>query len=187
MGASVKKGEAAEFSAKWWKSSQPKGLSSAAKLEQALKAYEECRLKLKSEAGKEALKLAMAALDTVETAAKATATEAGKAKGNAEMATTAQALNKLDFAKERRAGEALVSEEDDGGLADPEQYRDLLRKGLRKLVGSPMNCGFVVGKKPVEHRLVFHRSKSPRGLAAGAAAELGLHVMTFGIAMASED
>jgi hypothetical protein len=62
-----------------------------------------------------------------------------------------------------------------------------LRKNLRHLSEGPMNFGFVVGKKTVDHRLVMHRTQGARPLAAKAAGELGLHVFTFGVAAQSED
>ena len=83
----MKKGEQPEFSAKWWKSSQPKGLKSADKLEDALKAYEVSKKKLEA-GGDEDAKAAKDALSTVETAVGAVISDASKDKKSPEMALT---------------------------------------------------------------------------------------------------
>lgn len=182
----MKKGEVGEFSAKWWKGSQPKGLASAGRLELALKAYEVARAGLEKNPADEQLEAALDSLGNVEDVAGKVEAEAARAKGDPEMGFTAQALGKLDFAKERRSLEALAGDEE-AGLADPEAYKGLLRKGLRRLAGTQMNWAFVMGKKPIEHRLLLHPSKNGRGLGAKAAQELGLTRFTFGTAIAAED
>jgi hypothetical protein len=74
----VKKNEQPELSAKWWAGSQPKGLKSADKLENALKSYEGARKKLESsgeeDVGK-AARDALGAVDACETTPPATCRE----------------------------------------------------------------------------------------------------------------
>ncbi len=58
----MKKNEQPEFSAKWWKSSQPKGLKSAGRLEDALKDYEAIKKKLDASGEADVVKTARDAL-----------------------------------------------------------------------------------------------------------------------------
>jgi hypothetical protein len=190
----MKKGDVAEFSAKWWRTSQPKDLSSAGKLDKALKAYESSQSKLKSAASPEAQKEALEALDDVETAVRSVIAEAKRVKGNPELALTADILGKMDFAAERKAAETAVKkgadedeDENEGGLSDPDTFKLALRKGLHKLENGRLNFGFVAGKKAIHHRLVLSRTKGPQGLAAAAARELRLTAFTFGVARSSEE
>ena len=190
----MKKGDQAEVSSKWWRSSQPKGLASAGKFEIALKHYEAARDKLENVGTKEMLETTMAALDNVAETAKAVASEAGKVKGSAEMDATARALDQLNLRKERAWAASQVSEEDDGGdkddpdgIADPNVYQDYLLKALKKLKNGPMNFGLVLGGKSTEHRIVLHRKRAAKTLAVRMVKELGLRHFTFGVARASEE
>jgi hypothetical protein len=178
----VKKGDAAELSAKWWKTSQPKGLASAGKLELALKAHEMAVSAFEKQPEAVRHKTAADSLDVVKDAVDRVIAEAAKAKKNEEMDWTVAALKKIDFAKEAKAldgklkkdGKDEDDEEDDSSaLADPVAYAKVLRKGLNKVKDEPWNWGFLVGKKPIEHRLLLHRSKQGRALAMMAAKELG--------------
>ncbi len=189
-GSSVKKNEQPEFSAKWWKSSQPKGLKSAGRLEDALKDYEAIKKKLDASGEADVVKTARDALGTVETAVDAVTTEAGKDKKNPEMALTIDALKKFDrlYPAERSWIEDHAEQDDDSIFADPDAYHDYLIAAMKKLrSGGQMNFGFVLGKKAEDHRLAVHRSKGSKALANTLVKETGLHAMTFGTAMADEN
>lgn len=188
----MKKGETPELSAKWWKASQPKGLSSGGRFEMALKAHEVTTAGFAKEANADRLKAALNTLDAVKDAAQKVIAEAGKAKNDAEMEFTVQALKKIDFAKETKALEGAVQDDEDeddpSTLADPKEYANALRKSLKRVKSTPVNWGFLVGKKPVQHRFLVHRSKSGRALAAAAAKELNQSPkISFGTTIRSPD
>lgn len=186
----MKKGEQPELSAKWWVSSQPKGLKSATKLEIALKAYEGAKRKLESSGDEEAAKFAKDVLGGVETAVDAVIAEASKDKKNPEMGFTVDALKKFDklYGVEQASIELQLTDDDDGMFSDPEVYHAYLTKGLKRLrSGGEMNFGFVLGKKAEDHRLALHKSKSAKALASMVAKETGLHAFTFGTAVPDEE
>ncbi len=189
-GGIVKKGEQPEFSAKWWKGSQPKGLKSASKLDDALKDYDDAKKKLEQAGDADAAKAARDALGGIETAAKAVVAEASKAKNTPEMDWTAESLKKFDrlYAPEQAWIEQHTEQSDEGVFADPEAYHTYLTASLKKLrTGGEMNFGFVLGKKAEDHRLALHRSKGSKALANTLVKETGLHAMTFGVATPSEE
>jgi hypothetical protein len=181
----MKKGEQPEFSAKWWKSSQPRGLKSADKLEDALKAYEATKKKLESSGDEDTAKAAKIALGTVETAVDAVVSEASKDKKSSEMALTVDALKKYGrlYGTEEAWIEDHTDKDDDSIFTEPDAYHDYLLGALKRLGGGAMNFGFVVGKKAEDHRLALHRSKGSKALANALVKETGLHAMTFGTAM----
>lgn len=183
----MKKGEAAALSVKWWHVSKPKTLTSAGKLEQALRVYEDLQFKLKADGGEETLVRADKALDEVEAAIKLVLGEARKAKADPEMVFTVQAFEKLDIDKERKANKALAAEDDEPPLADPETYRAMLRKWLRRLSDQSMNFAFVVGRTAGDHRLVFHPSHGGRTIGASAAEAVNSHSFTYGHAAATDE
>ncbi len=186
----MKKGEQPEFTAKWWKSSQPKGLKSAGKLEDALKEYESVRKKLELGGDPDAVKSVKDALGAVESAVDAVVSEASKDKKNPEMGFTVDALKKFDrgYATEQAWIEEHGEEDDDGMFSDPEVYQAYLVQGLKRLRSSgQMNFGMVLGKKAEDHRLALHKSKSPKALASMVARETGLRQMTFGTAVPDEN
>jgi hypothetical protein len=179
----MKKGEQPEFSAKWWKDEQPKGLKTASELGSALRDYETAKHKLETTGKARDADDAWDALDDVETAVKAVISEASKAKGNAEMDATVDCLKKFDrgCTKERRWIDEHIGESE--GFTDPEAYREYLVTALKRLrSGREMNFGFVLGKKAEDHRLALHRSKAARALAMMLVKETGIHQMTFGTA-----
>ncbi|MGH7042981.1 MAG: hypothetical protein ACREFY_12730 [Acetobacteraceae bacterium] len=181
----MKKGEPPEVSAKWWKGSQPKGLKSAGKLDDALKDYETAKAKLGKSNDPADASAAAAALDAIDSAAKGVIAEAGKAKGAPEMEWTADALKKLDrpIAQERKWLDDNT-EDDDGMFSDPEVYHAYLLKSLKRLRSAgQMNFGVVLGKKAEDHRLAVNKAKGGKGLAGMLARETGLHAMSFGIAL----
>lgn len=185
----MKKGETPEFTVKWWKASQPKGLKSAGGLESALKDYETAKSKLDSTGEEAEAKTANAALDGLDKAVKAVIAEAAKAKSE-EMTLTADCLKKFDrlYGGERKWIEEHTEESDDGMFSDPEVYHQYLITVLKRLRSSgEMNFGFVLGKKAEEHRLALHKSKSPKALASNLAKETGLHAFTFGVARPDEE
>ena len=181
----MKKGEQPDLSAKWWKDSQPKGLKTASKLDDALKDYDGAKRKLLQAGDAEAGAAANGALDAIESAVKAVSAEAGKAKGAPEMEWTVDALKKLDrlIAAERKfVGENV--EDDDGMFSDPDVYHEYLMKSLKRLRSAgQMNFGVVLGKKAEDHRLAVNKAKGGKGLAGMLARETGLHAMSFGIAL----
>jgi hypothetical protein len=185
----MKKGEQPQFSAKWWKDSQPKGLKSAGDLESALKDYETAKGKLESSGEEPAAKSADGALNGIDKAVKAVISEASKVKGNADMDATADCLKKFDrgYAQERKWIEEHI-ESDDGMFSDPEVYHSYLITALRRLRSSgEMNFGFVLGKRAEQHRIALHKSKSAKALGSMLAKETGIHQMTWGIARSSEE
>lgn len=186
----MKKGERPEFSAGWWRDSQPKGLKSAAELGGALRDYESARGKLKSTGKAHDADDASEALDDIKKAVKAVIAEASKAKGNAEMEATADCLKKFDRGC---AQESKWIDEHTGGsggsdFATPDAYQAYLVAALKRLRSSgEMNFGFVLGKTAEAHRLALHRSKEARTLAMTLVKETGLHQMTFGTARPAKD
>jgi hypothetical protein len=186
-GAIVKKNEAPELSAKWWKGSQPKGLDKAAatKLEKALSDYEDVKKKLASSHDEDDAGSARDALGSVEKANEAVIKEAS-GKKDPEMGFTVDALRKLGKMCDAEALwiEKSTGDDDEGMFSDPEVYQEYLTKALKRLRGGgQMNFGFVLGKKAEDHRLAVHKSKSAKMLASTVAKETGLHLFTFGVAM----
>ncbi|HTW70716.1 MAG TPA: hypothetical protein VME47_12575 [Acetobacteraceae bacterium] len=183
----MKKGEQPEFSAKWWKDEQPKGLKSAGELGNALKDYETAKHKLGSTGKASDADDVWDALDDVKRAVKAVIAEASKAKDNAEMDATVDCLDKFDrgYTQEER----WIEEHTKGGtFTDPEAYQEYLATVLKRLRTSRgMNFGFVLGKKAEDHRLALHRSKAARALAMMLVKETGIQQMTFGTARADKD
>jgi len=185
----MKKGESPQFSARWWKSSQPKGLKSAGGLESALKDYETVKGKLESGGEEPEAKAANAALDGIDKAVKAAVAEASKTKSD-EMTATVDCLKKFDrlYAAERKWIEDHAEASDDSAFGDPEAYHEYLLKMLKRLRSSgEMNFGFVLGKKPEDHRLALHKSKSSKGLANILVKQTGIHQMTWGVARPDEE
>ncbi|MGC8475433.1 MAG: hypothetical protein ACP5NP_03680 [Acetobacteraceae bacterium] len=190
----MKKGESPKLSAKWWKDSQPLDpkkkplLSTAGKLEDALKDYEAAKAKLEKERNEEAGTAAKKALDAVGKAVDAASSEAGKIKGNDEATWTVAALKQLSSMIDSEGRWiAENADEEDGMFSDPDVYRMYLRKMLKRMKSAgEMNFGAVLGKKPEDHRIAFHKSKSGRPLASQLAKETGLHVLTFGIAITTK-
>jgi len=186
----MKKGEQPEFSAKWWKSSQPKGLKSAGKLDDALKDYEVAKKKLEAGGDDAAVKAAQDALGTVETAVDAVVSEASKDKKSPEMALTVDVLKKFDrlYGAEQAWIQDHAEKDDDSVFADPDAYHSYLIAAMKKLrSGGQMNFGFVLGKKAEDHRLAVHRSKGSKALANQLVKQTGLHAVTCGTAMPDEN
>ncbi len=178
----MKHGERAEFSAKWWKDSQPDGLKSAHRLEDALHDYDTVKHTLETHATDAAFKNALGALTAIETALKAVITEAARAKGP-EMDATAASLRKLDVDKERAWVESKGKKDDDEEDDSPfgaDKYPIYLLKMLRRLRTVPMNFSLVLGHKPDEHRLCLNRIAAPLTLGHRLIQETGLHLMTYG-------
>ena len=185
----MKKGETPQFSVRWWKGSQPKGLKSASGLESALKDYETAKGKLESTGEDTDAKVAYTALSGIDKAVKPVVAEASKAKSD-EMTATVDCLKKFDrlYAAERNWIEEHTEASDDGAFGDPEVYHAYLLTMLKRLRSSgEMNFGFVLGKKPEDHRLALHKSKSSKGLANILVKQTGIHQMTWGIARPDEE
>jgi hypothetical protein len=185
----MKHGEHARFSAKWWKDSQPRGLASAHQLEGALRDYETAKHTLETHATDAAVKAALGALTSIETAAKAVIGEAARSK-DPEMGATAEALKKLDVHTERTwvAGKSkTVADEDDDSPFSAAGYPAVLLVALRRLRTIPMHFGLVLGRLPEDHRLSLHRVTAGMALGHRLVQQTGLHLMTFGIAAADDD
>ena len=185
----MKKGEQPELSARWWKSSQPDGLRSAGRLEDALNDYEVARHKFETNTDGDTAEAASKALDGVASAAKPVLAEAGKAKAKPDMEWTVDALRKLDrpIAAARKWIAVRVADSAEGEFGDPEIYHEYLLTALKRLRGSDaMNFGLVLGKTAEDHRMALHKSKSAKALAAVLVQATGLHQMTFGIARSDE-
>lgn len=185
----MKKGETPEFSVKWWKGSQPKGLKSAGGLESALKDYETAKGKLESSGEDTDADAASTAMGDIIRAVKAVITEASKTKSD-EMTATVDCLKKFDrlYAAERKWIEEHTEASDDSAFGDPEVYHVYLLTMLKRLRSSgEMNFGFVLGKKAEDHRLALHKSKSSKGLANILVKQTGIHQMTWGVARPDEE
>jgi hypothetical protein len=188
----MKHGERAEFSAKWWKDSQPRGLTSARRLETALRDYETAKHTLETHAVEKAVKDAIEALTSIEAAVKAVCAEAARSKGP-EMDATADALRKLNVQGERAwiadKGRSFskAADEDDDSPFSAAGYADYLLRGLRRLRTTQMNFGAVLGHVAEEHRLLLHRVAAPMTLGRRLVQGTGLHLMTFGTAKADDD
>ncbi|HET8995966.1 MAG TPA: hypothetical protein VFN42_04800, partial [Acetobacteraceae bacterium] len=185
----MKKGETPEFTVKWWKGSQPKGLKSAGGLESALKDYETAKGKLESSGEDTDADAASKAMEDIIRAVKSVITEASKTKSD-EMTATVDCLKKFDrlYAAERKWIEEHTEASDDNAFGDPDVYHVYLLTMLKRLRSSgEMNFGFVLGKKAEDHRLALHKSKSSKGLANLLVKQTGIHQMTWGIARPDEE
>jgi hypothetical protein len=185
----MKHGEHAQLSAKWWNDSQPRGLSSARRLGDALKDYEAAKHALKTHATEAAAKAALAALASIEVSAKAVIFEAAKRK-DPEMQATSDALRELGVSDERDWVAAQSSNDADDSADSPlgaAGYPGYLLRALRRLRTVPMNFGLVLGHRPEDHRLWLHRVMAPMALGHRLAQETGIHLMTCGIAAANDD
>ncbi len=191
----MKKGESPKLSAKWWKDSQPLDpkkkplLSTAGKLEDALKDYEAAKAKLEKERNEEAGTVAKKALDAVGKAVDATSSEAGKIKGNDEATWTVAALKQLSSMIDSEGRWiAENADEGDGMFSDPDVYRMYLRNALKRMKSAgEMNFGAVLGKKAEDHRIALHKSKNGRVLASQLVNETGLRTgMSFGTALTTK-
>jgi len=185
----LKKNEQPEFSARWWKTSQPKGLKTAPRLESALKDYEIAKHKLEQKGEPELAEKAEDALDEIPPAVKQVIAEASRIKNSPEMDATIDTLKKFDRACDTEEDwiEAHTKKDDKGTFKNQEEYQSYLRTGLKRLHrGGEMNFAFVLGKKPEEHRLALHRSQGAKALATLLMKETGLHAMTFGTAAGDE-
>jgi hypothetical protein len=177
-----------EFSARWWRDSQPTGLDRklAGNLGKALKDYETAKGKLESSGEARDADDAWEALDDIKKAVKAVISEASsKAKDNAEMDAAVDCLKKFGrgYSQQLKWIDEHINDSDGGAFADPEGYHDYLVVALKRLRSSgEMNFGLVLGKTAEDHRMALHRSKAARALAMMLVKETGIHQMTFGTA-----
>ena len=182
----MKKGEQAQFSAKWWKDSQPHGMTKARPLEVALHAYEEAKHALETHPSPQAARKADAALDAIEAALKAVIAEAARSR-TPESVATADVLKHLDLDKERAwvtAHAKPADDDDDDSPFSEAGYDAYLRKSQKRLRGGPMNFAAVLLRKPADHRLALHRVQPPMTLGHLLMRETGSHLMTYGTACA---
>ncbi|MBI4696820.1 MAG: hypothetical protein HY749_22675 [Gammaproteobacteria bacterium] len=202
----MKKNETPQLAASWWKGAQPEGLASAKDLDKALVAYEDARKELGKAKNDAAKKLTGNALDAIATAAKKVQMEAEKlAKNPPKKADPEDYLNTADVMKkvprviesvEKTLGRLVeagpggdAEEEDDeqGAFGKLDVYGAYLRKMLKRLRAKPMNFAVGIGRKPEDHRFVFHRSKPAKALSALIRQETDLKRVTWGIAGADPD
>jgi hypothetical protein len=188
-GTPMKRGEKAQYSARWWKESQPHGLATARRLESALHDYESAKHTLETHPTPTAVKAARAELASVETAVKAVVAEAARHK-EPEMSATVDALRKLDAEAEQEWIASKLENEaddDDNSPFSADNYHTYLLKMLRRLRTVPMNFALVIGHTTPDHRLALHRVSGPMALGHKLVQETGIHLMTFGKAIADED
>lgn len=201
----MKKNASPELSSKWWSSNQPDGLSAANDLDKALSAYESASAKLDKEQNEANRAAALKALDQVESAAKKVADEATKAEKSPpkksksepeEYGFTADALKKMGkvTGDARKAIEAAAKaappkgqgddedDDDEGVLGNEKEYQAYLKKNMRRLNNVMLNFAVGLGKKPEDHRLLFHKAKPGRAMMATIKAETDLKKFSFGIA-----
>lgn len=203
----MKKNETPQLSSTWWKGAQPEGIAAGKDLEKALLAYENARKDLAKAKDEEAKRHVVDTLDAVGTAAKKLIAEIEKLVKNPPKKADPDALqNTVDALKkyprviesvERDLGKLVEApakggeeEEDDderGALGKLEAYETYLRKTLKRLRQKPMNFAVGLGKKPEDHRFVFHRTKAAKALSAVIKQETDLKRLTWGIAGADPD
>jgi hypothetical protein len=185
----MKRGEKAQYSARWWKESQPRGLATARRLESALHDYESAKHGLETRATPPAIKAARAELASVETAVKAVIAEAARHK-DPEMSATVEALRRLDAEAEQEWIASKLENEaddDDNSPFSSNNYHTYLLRMLRRLRTVPMHFALVIGHSTQDHRLALHRVTGPMALGHKLVQETGIHLMTFGTASADED
>ncbi|MGE0384041.1 MAG: hypothetical protein AB7Q97_04875 [Gammaproteobacteria bacterium] len=196
----MKKNAAPQLSSSWWKSNRPEDVASADDLDKALTAYEKALASFAKAQSTQSLAGLGEALAGVEAAAEKVVAECEKAlkgrktKVDAEDAqNTVDALKKLDkvIAAARKDAAGKVKEDDegeeedaeaDGLLNQEERYGKYLRQVMRKLKNAPMAFGLALGKKPEQHRMLFHKSKQGEALATVVKKETKLTAVTFGVA-----
>jgi len=136
-----------------------------------------------------AAKAALDALTAIEAAVKAVSAEADRTK-DPEMAATVEALRGLDLHSERswvaERGKTEADEDGDSPFSVA-GYPAYLLVTLRRLRTIPMHFSVVLGRKAEEHRLCLHRITAPMALGHRLIQETGIHLMTFGTAIADED
>jgi hypothetical protein len=195
----MKKGATPEFDVKWWKANQPKGLTKAKALEDALSDFSDVKEKLKKSGSEDDLKPCVMAIGKIRQAVEACMSEADKLKKSPpkgadadDLGNTSDALKKFArmYDSEKSELDKLVKEdeEDDNVFKDPDGYKKYLLKGLRKAGGgNVMNFSAVLGKKAGDHRIGLSASKGGAGLGAMLIKATGLHIMTFGTAKEDPD
>lgn len=202
----MKKNDTPQLAASWWKGAQPDGLASAKDLDKALVAYEDARKELGKDKSDAAKKLTESALDAIAAAAKKVLVEAEKLsknppkKGDPEdYVNTVEVMKKVPRVIESvektlgklveagSGGDAEEDEDDKGAFGKLDVYGDYLRKMMKRLRAKPMNFAVGLGKKPEDHRFVFHRSKPAKALSALIKQETDLKRLTWGIAGADPD
>ncbi|MDE2006952.1 MAG: hypothetical protein KGI51_10325 [Rhodospirillales bacterium] len=188
----MKQGEKPELSAAWWKRSQPKGLRTADRLEDAFKEWEGAERKMARAADPETLDLAEESLEDIDTATRAVIAEAKRAKSktNPEMDWTVNCLEQLPRLTDaqRKKIEKLQEDADARIFATPDSYRAYLLVGLKRMhSGTPMNFAMVLGRAPEDHRMALHKSKSQKSLLTMLVRETKLHQGTWGKAAADQN
>ncbi|MGE0387172.1 MAG: hypothetical protein AB7Q97_20810 [Gammaproteobacteria bacterium] len=199
----MKKNATPQLTAAWWNSNLPDALASANDFAKALAAYEIAAAAARKSGGAdahEALGTALAALAKSADKLRAEAEKAAKAPpkkgGTAEdYQNTVDALKKagklIDVAaKEAQKAAADVGDEegeaedaDSSGLLDDEdRYRKFLKMHMTKLKKAALTFGVGLGKKPDQHRVLFHKTKGGQQLANVIKRDTKLKALTFGVA-----
>ena len=65
-------------------------------------------------------------------------------------------------------------DDDEGVLGNEKEYQAYLKKNMRRLNNVMLNFAVGLGKKPEEHRLLFHKAKPGRAMMATIKAETDL-------------
>jgi len=195
----VKKNASPELNARWWTTQQPDGLDGK-ELARALADYESAQARLTREGPENNLSACLKALGQIDSAARKLEAEAlklarnppAKSKADADEYThTAEALKKYprltDAARKTVSATPAQAEDDEdedaeGLLNSPEEYKQYLKAVLRKLTKRSMNFAIGLGKKPGDHRFLFHRTKPARAMGAAIKKETGLPRLAWGVA-----
>jgi hypothetical protein len=205
----MKKNASPEFDAKWWKANQPKGLTKAKGLEDALSDFQDAKEKLKKSETEDDFQKCVVAIGKVRQAAEAVMSEADKLKKSPpkgadaeDLGNTSDAIKKYArmYDTEKTNLERLVKEDedDDNVFKDASGYKKYLLKMLRKagnavLPDRPsdapdnweptggLNFAVVLGKKAGDHRMAISKTKGGGGLDRQLKEATGLHVSTFGV------
>ncbi|MDR3518867.1 MAG: hypothetical protein P4M00_23965 [Azospirillaceae bacterium] len=203
----MKKNSQPELNARWWLSGAPKGLSTGDDLAKALGSYERARAAFDKAPDKPRLEACLTALAQIDAVASKVVGEIEKLLKRPPITTvfdatdsrnTVEALKRLPvvIAAERKAvikqGEspepvaekADTEADDDAAFGNAEAYKAYLLIVLKKLKSQPLNFAVGLGKKSEDHRLLCHRSRNGKALAALIKRKTRLEVITWGQAWA---
>ncbi|MBQ0944310.1 hypothetical protein KAK07_13280 [Ideonella sp. 4Y16] len=207
----MKKSSSFQLSASWWRAEGPECLGSGKDLEKALAAYEAAQKQLDKSPDAKALDAVERQLDEIDALARKLVGEAEKllksppkdpkkAKFDAdEVQFTIDALKKAgkltDAARQsaQKLAEAEADEdesddeEDKSVLGDEKAYRAYLTRLLKMAAKDTMFYAIALAKKPGESRMLLHRTRSGKSLAATLRKQTDLKKIAFGECVADAD
>ena len=201
----VKKNAMPELKARWWISNAPEGLAKRKDLEKILVNFEIALAQLEKDGSTDGQEACWNILGQVEHEARQVQAEAEKllkkppqkGKFDAEdFSNTVDALKKypavVKTARRRTAELVRVEDEepeppDEGPLGDPKLYKAYLLKALPRLKTKTLNFAVGLGKKPDEHRFLFHSGQSGGALRTAVLKQPGLAAATWGEAWGHEE